>query len=155
MANVPAETLELAYKTFRECGQNLSETHRKMNGELGYVISRQSLHEWKTKYDWEGRAARAEAETQYLVEATTDKALLLPLIKNKKKYEDYFDSQPIGSMDTQAIHGYNATIKMIMDIRSKSAKVVADDVAKEVKRSGLSDEAAEEIRRKILGVSTQ
>jgi hypothetical protein len=154
MANVPAETLETAYKTWRECGQNLSETHRKMNGELGYIISRQSLHEWKTKYNWEGRAARTEAEEKYLADATTDQALLLPLIKNKKKYEDYFDSQPIGSMDTQAIHGYNATIKMILDIRSKSAKSVAAEVVSEVKKSGLSDEAAEEIRSKILGVAS-
>jgi len=153
MGHVPVETRELAYQTWRECGQNLSETHRKMNGELGYVISRQTLHEWKTKYDWEGRAARAEAEEKHLADATSDEALLLVLLKQKKKYEEYFDSLEPGKVDNQAVYGYNSILKMILDIRSKSAKTIADDVAKDVKRSGLSDEAAEEIRKKILGVA--
>ncbi len=153
MSHVPVETRELAYQTWRECGQNLSETHRKMNGELGYVISRQTLHEWKTKYDWEGRAARAEAEEKHLAEATSDQSLLLTLLKQKKKYEEYFDSLELGKVDNQAVYGYNSILKMILDIRSKSAKVIADDVAKDVKRGGLSDEAAEEIRKKILGVA--
>jgi len=153
MGRVPVETRKLAYQTWRECGQNLSETHRKMNGELGYVISRQTLHEWKTKYDWEGRAARAEAEEKHLADATSDEALLLVLLKQKKKYEEYFDSLELGKVDNQAVYGYNSILKMILDIRSKSAKTIADDVAKDVKRSGLSDEAAEEIRKKILGVA--
>jgi hypothetical protein len=127
MANVPAETLELAYKTFRECGQNLSETHRKMNGELGYVISRQSLHEWKTKYDWEGRAARAEAEEKHLANATSDEALLAVLLKQKKKYEDYFDGMAVGTIDNQAVYGYNAILKTIVDIRPRGDAAVEID----------------------------
>jgi len=119
MGHVPVETRELAYQTWRECGQNLSETHRKMNGELGYVISRQTLHEWKTRYDWEGRAARAEAEEKHLAEATSDEALLVVLLKQKKKYEEYFDSLELGKIDNQAVYGYNSILKTIVDIRPK------------------------------------
>jgi len=61
MGNAPAETKEFAYTVWCECGQNLSECHRKMNGEHGYVISRQALHEWKEKYNWEARAARTSS----------------------------------------------------------------------------------------------
>jgi hypothetical protein len=126
MGHVPVETRELAYQTWRECGQNLSETHRKMNGELGYVISRQSLHEWKTRYDWEGRAARAEAEEKHLAEATSDEALLVVLLKQKKKYEEYFDSLELGKIDNQAVYGYNSILKTIVDIRPKGEAAEID-----------------------------
>jgi len=126
MGRVPVETRKLAYQTWRECGQNLSETHRKMNGELGYVISRQTLHEWKTKYDWEGRAARAEAEEKHLADATSDEALLLVLLKQKKKYEEYFDSLELGKIDNQAVYGYNSILKTIVDIRPKGEAAEID-----------------------------
>ena len=119
MMGVPVETKELAYTVWRECGQNLSECHRKMNGEHDYVISRQSLHEWKTKYDWEGRAARTDAEKMMMIDAASDDAILTPLLKQKTKYEDYFDSLPIGKVDNQAVYGYNAILKTMIEIKQK------------------------------------
>ena len=116
---VPVETREFAYTVWRECGQNLSECHREMNGEHGYVISRQSLHEWKTKYDWEGRAARTDAEKSMMIDAASDDAILAPLLKQKTKYEDYFDSLPIGKVDNQAVYGYNAILKTMIEIKQK------------------------------------
>jgi hypothetical protein len=115
----PVETKELAYATWKACGQNLSEAHRKLNGDLGYVISRQSLHEWKTRYDWEGRAARSEAEEKHLKDATSDEALLAVLLKQKKKYEAYFDAQPVGTVDNQAVYGYNSILKTVVNIRPR------------------------------------
>lgn len=122
----PVETKELAYETWKACGQNLSEAHRKLNGDLGYVISRQSLHEWKTKYDWEGRAARAEAEEKHIADATSDEALLAVLLKQKKKYEVYFDAQPVGTVDNQAVYGYNSILKTIVNIRPKGDGAAID-----------------------------
>lgn len=119
MGNAPSETREFAYTLWRECGQNLSECHRKINGEHGYVISRQSLHEWKTKYNWEARSARAEAEKNILANATSDDAILAPLLKQKEKYEAYFDNLEVGTVDNQAVYGYNAILKTILDIRQK------------------------------------
>lgn len=119
MGQAPVETRELAYSVWCECGQNLSECHRKMNGEHGYVISRQSLHEWKTKYDWEGRAARVEAEKMMMADATSNDAILAPLLKQKTKYEEYFDSLEVGKVDNQAVYGYNSILKTILDIKQK------------------------------------
>jgi len=119
MAIAPPETRELAYSVWCECGQNLSECYRKMNGEHGYVISRQSLHEWKTKYDWEGRAARVDAEKIMMADATSDDALLVPLLKQKTKYENYFDGLPVGKIDTQAVYAYNSILKTMLIIKEK------------------------------------
>ena len=137
MGNAPAETREFAYTVWCECGQNLSECHRKMNGEHGYVISRQSLHEWKEKYDWESRAARTEAEKSMMANATSDDAILAPLLKQKDKYESYFDALEVGKVDNQAVYGYNAILKTILDIRQK-----IEDRKKEGQSSGQADHVA-------------
>ena len=117
---VPAETKELAYKVWREHGQNLSETERVLNGELGYVISRQSLHAWKTEYDWENRAARAEAEGKRLEEESTGDSLLAFSLKQKQKYEAYFESLPVGKIDNSAVYAYNNILSKILDIRQRT-----------------------------------
>lgn len=119
MGNIPSETREAAYAIWVESGQNLSECHRKMNGELDYVVSRQSLHAWKEKYNWEARAARAEAEEKNRKNATSNEALLVPLLKQKEKYEDYFDGLEVGKVDNQAVYGYNSILKTILDIKQK------------------------------------
>lgn len=116
---VPTKTRELAYKVYRECGQNISETVRVMNSKHGYAVSRQSVTEWSKKYDWEARAARAEAEEKEQAEATSDEALLTVLLTQKKKYETYFESLAVGSVDNQAIYAYNSILKTLLDIREK------------------------------------
>lgn len=137
MGNTPPETREFAYTVWRECGQNLSECHRKMNGEHDYVISRQSLHEWKTKYDWEGRAARTDAEKMMMIDATSNDAILAPLLKQKTKYEDYFDGLPIGKVDNQAVYGYNAILKTMIEIKQKMEDRKKAGEAKHVPDSGI------------------
>lgn len=122
---VPAETKELAYKVWREHGQNLSETERVLNGELGYVISRQSLHAWKTEYDWENRAARAEAQARQMAKDSAGDSLLAYSIKQKQKYEDYFEGLPIGKIDNNAVYAYNSILKTILDIREKTDAVLS------------------------------
>jgi hypothetical protein len=116
---IPYETKELAYKVWCECEQNLSECHRRMNGHEGYVITRQSLYEWMEKYDWQGRATRLEADQALMVDATSDDSILTPLLRQKTRYESYFDSLAIGAVDNQAVYGYNAILKTILEIREK------------------------------------
>ncbi|SPD73803.1 hypothetical protein PITCH_A1980006 [uncultured Desulfobacterium sp.] len=116
---VPAETKELAYKVWRDHGQNLSETERVLNGEMGYVISRQSLHAWKTEYDWEGRAARAEAEERLLERESEADLLLLNCIKQRQRYETYFETLPVGTVDNNAVNTYNNILRNILNIRQK------------------------------------
>lgn len=116
---VPYETKELAYKVWSECGQNLSECHRRMNGHEGYVINRATLYEWMEKYDWRGRATRLEADQALMADATSDNSILSPLLRQKTRYESYFDSLAIGEVDNQAVYGYNAILKTILEIREK------------------------------------
>ena len=117
--DAPAKSRELAYSIWRACGQNLTETARVLKRDHDYEISRQSLHEWKKKYGWEERAARAEAEEKDKADATSDEALLSVLLAQKKKYEDYFDTLDLGFVDNQAIYAYNNILKTLLDIREK------------------------------------
>jgi len=114
------DTKEEAYRVWRANGQNLSECHRQLNAPpMSYGISRQSLQAWKKKYDWEGRAARAEAQEKSMMEATSDDAILSVLLAQKERYENYFEAMAVGKVDNQAVYGYNSILKTILDIRQK------------------------------------
>ena len=117
--DAPAKSRELAYTTWRRCGQNITETARVLKHDHNYDISRQSLHAWKDKYDWERRAAQAEAEEKSRTEETSDESLLTVLLKQKKKYEGYFESLSLGTVDNQAIYAYNNILKTLLNIRER------------------------------------
>lgn len=117
--DAPAKSRELAYTTWRQCGQHITETARVLKRDHNYDISRQSLHSWKEKYDWEARAARAETEEKKRAEATSDDALLTVQLKQKKRYEDRFENLPLGEVDNQATYAYNHILKTILDIRER------------------------------------
>lgn len=90
-----------------------------MNGHEGYVITRATLYEWMEKYDWQGRATRLEAEQIVMANATSDESILTPLLSQKTRYELYFDGLPVNEVDNQAVYGYNAILKTILEIREK------------------------------------
>lgn len=119
MIEAPAKSRERAYEVWRQCGQNITETAKVLKHDHDYDISRQSLHAWKDKYDWEARAARAEAENKQQIESTSDDALLTVILKQKKKYENYFDSLALGTVDNQAVYAYNNILKTLLDIRER------------------------------------
>ena len=114
------ETRELAYTIWREHGQNIVETVRVMNSEHGYVISRQSVTTWAAKYGWHDRAARAEAEEKALDQSTAVDSLLAFSLKQKKKYEEYFETLSVGQIDNGAVYAYNSILKTILEIRDKT-----------------------------------
>lgn len=153
--SVPVETRELAYKIWRERGQNMSETERVMNNEHGFRISRQSLIKWCEKYDWQGRAARAEAEEKERMDATSDEALLSAILTQKKNCEDNINAAGPGQEFNQAIYAYNSVLKTLMMIRKETEKFkkTVNDVFEDVKSQGLSEEQADYWRKKILGVN--
>lgn len=119
MIEAPAESRERAYEVWRSCGQNITETTRALKRDHNYDISRQSLHAWKDKYDWERRAAQAEAENKQQIESTSDDALMTVLLKQKKKYEGYFESLALGTVDNQAVYAYSNILKTLLDIRER------------------------------------
>jgi len=115
----PHDMKILAYDIWSRCGQNLSECERLLKSEHKFKISRQTLTEWKEKYDWQGRAARAEAEQDNQAEEITDRSILKALLAQKKKYDAYFENQPRGTIDNQAVYAYSNLLKKIVDMNSK------------------------------------
>lgn len=124
----PHDMKQLAYDAWRLCGQNLVETARTLKREHDFTVTRQTLASWRKEYDWEGRAARAEAEENRLDEAAdiSDAALLAALLKQKKNYEDYFSTLPAGRIDNQAVYAYSNLLKKIVEIRPRDDGSAAD-----------------------------
>ena len=117
------EVKEIAFKTWRKCGQNFEETLREL-GKLGYQgITRQTLYAWRDKYQWGERAARADAQEQKIkdTDLAPEERAVLDLVKQKEKYERYFESLPPNQVDHQATYAYTALVKTIKDIQSKGA----------------------------------
>ena len=54
-----------------------------------------------------------------LANATSDDSILTPLLSQKERYESYFDGMAVGEIDNQAVYGYNAILKTILEIREK------------------------------------
>ncbi|MBP8644719.1 MAG: hypothetical protein KBH99_01195 [Syntrophobacteraceae bacterium] len=112
---------EMAYRVWRECGQNLSETERLLKCDHGLPVSRQTLTEWSKKYDWESRAARAEALEMRKAEAFSDEAMLSALLDQKERYEAYFASLQVGQVDNQALFAYSGLLKNLLAMKTASA----------------------------------
>ena len=117
----PHDMKQIAYDTWRGCGQNLVETERRLKAEHNFKVTRQTLASWRDEYDWEGRAARAEAEEKTIAESAdiSDNALLASLLKQKANYERYFETLPANRIDNQAVYAYSNLLKKIVDIRPK------------------------------------
>lgn len=120
----PPAYKELAYETWRTCGQNVSETVRRLKADHAYEISRQSIHAWIERYGWRERAAMAEAAAADMADATSDEAILNVLLAQKKKYEAYFSTLPVGQIDNQAVYGFNSILKTICELRPAKAAAV-------------------------------
>jgi hypothetical protein len=113
---------ELAYETWRECGQNFSEAERKLRQpEIGLPVSRQTLMAWAEKYDWKGRAARAESEKESREAresaARDEDALVGALARQKERYEKYFDTLDPSKVDNQACYAFCGLVKTMIQVR--------------------------------------
>jgi hypothetical protein len=117
------EARELAYNTWRDCGQNLSETERRLSRDHGLPVSRQTLTDWCTKYDWKERAARVEIEASRQQTGTDDQTFLAALLAQKERYEKYFESLALGQVDNQATFAYSRLLKSLVEIRQGMAAI--------------------------------
>lgn len=116
-----AETREEAYRAWRQCGQNVELTLREC-AKQGLTITKPTLYDWKTKYNWHDRAARTEAQEQKANNAVANGAgsAILDLEKLKSRYETYFDTLGAGAVDNQAMFAYTGIIKSITDLQQKT-----------------------------------
>ena len=154
------ENQELAFRTWRACGQNIELTIRTLKRDHGLPISKPTLYDWIDKFNWKDRAARADAEEQKADDAqmSFEEKMLADLVKQKEKYERYFETLKEGVTDNQATYAYTALVRLIADIKKKTpdpaarAKKPLTDESRGAKAVGLTKEKAKEIREKILGV---
>ena len=116
-----ADTREDAYKTWRECGQNVEQTIRSLS-KKGYFITKPTLYDWIEKYSWKDRAARAEAEEQKGKEAmgNHDAKAITSLDAVRERYEKYFATLGDNVVDNQAMFAYTGIIKSISEIKAKT-----------------------------------
>ncbi len=119
--DAPEKSKENAYQAFIKCGQNLTDAVKELKKQ-GYKITRQTLSAWKSKYDWQGRAARVDAEERRSNEALSDYSLLKPLLAQLPKYEEYFNTLALGKIDNQAVYARNSIIKTIFSIKESIEK---------------------------------
>jgi hypothetical protein len=136
--SAPLQTKEAAYQAYINCNQNLTETVRELK-KRGYVISRQTLSDWKQKYDWDGRAARTDIEQNRVDNALSDYSLIKPLLDQLPRYEEYFATLPVGQLDNQAVYARNHIIKTIFSIKESVEK-----------RKGNIDESINPANQKII-----
>jgi len=116
-----AETRELAYRTWRECGQNIELTIKTIKDKHSIPVTKPTLYAWMEKFNWKERATRAETEEQRVKDAVVsdEEKILADLKKQRQKYERYFDSLGDAAIDPQATYAYNSLAKTITDIRSR------------------------------------
>lgn len=113
------ETRRLAYRLWQESNGNLSETVRQLAKEHGLGFSRQTISNWRNKYDWIlSNPESGETKGEQTVE---DDMLLSSLMSQKEKYDNYFAGLPDGEVDNKAISAYNGILKTIVDIKQKQA----------------------------------
>ncbi len=113
------EFRERAFRVYRECGGNKELTVKRLAGE-GYRISKPTLYDWISKYNFDERMARADEKARETKDAahTTEARLLSDLLRQKEKYEKYFDGLGTG-IDNQAQYAYTSLVKTIVDIKTK------------------------------------
>lgn len=113
------EMRERAFRLYRECGGNKEMTVKRL-ADAGYRISKPTLYDWIGKYNFDERMARADEKTLEARDAahTTETRLMADLLRQKEKYEKYFDGLGAG-IDNQAQYAYTSLVKTIVDIKAR------------------------------------
>ncbi len=118
-----AENRELAFKTWRECGENIELTIRTLKDKHALPVTKPTLYAWMEKFGWKERATRAQVEEQHAQDAvvSSEGKILTDLERQRQKYERYFDSLGERAVDPNATYAYNSLTKTIVDIKTKTA----------------------------------
>lgn len=120
--NYDAKIRELAFRLWRETGQNVSEALRRLQSEYGYTkLQRQTLYDWMRGGEWQDRAARlqAEADRAEIAKLLGRERILSDLDAQKRRYETYLDSLGPTVVDNAATTAYANLCKVIMSLQDK------------------------------------
>lgn len=121
---VPYEqkTRDLAFRVWRESGQNWSEALRRLKGEYGLAkLTRDRLYDWANRDNWNDRAARlqAEAERAEVAQFQGRERILADLERQKARYEAYFEKLPPEQVDNAATGAYANLLKVMEGMQTK------------------------------------
>ena len=120
-----AENRELAYRIWRECGQNAELTLRKLKAhEQGFPLSKPTLYEWMEAYTWKDRAARAEAEERRIADAVqnAEARAIASLEKVQEQCEAYLRSLGPAKVDSQVLFAYVNVVKSVAGMKAKAGE---------------------------------
>ncbi|MBF0589393.1 MAG: DUF1804 family protein [Magnetococcales bacterium] len=144
MAYTPARR-DLAFRVWREAGQNASEALRRLKSEHQWSLSRSTLLQWVEKYNWISRSAQAAVEEQRVADskmAGSDRTLA-DLLRLKKQIDTYLksleepdESGRVQKVDTATIGAYTRLCEAITKMQGDNGirRRVARDVIEELIR---------------------
>lgn len=117
------EARENAFFVWYSSSRNDSEAERELKRQ-GYTVTRQTIGEWKRKYDWVTRAEALDFKKAQSLDTMRclEDTLLAELTTQKDRYKAYFDSLPTGQVDNQATYAYSQLCRQIADITDKIKK---------------------------------
>ncbi len=115
----PAEIKERAYRIWKKTGQNTQETEKRLKAQQ-IAVSRQTIAKWREQFGWEARDARELAAEKETTDELSQKGILRSLLKQKQRYEEYFEIAQIGEIDVQATYAYAGILKTILQIQEKA-----------------------------------
>lgn len=110
---------EMAFRVWRESGQNIAETLRRLKDEHGLTVARPTLYDWMRKDDWKDRAARLNEQESTIrddVEGGRENTLK-GLLRVKKRYDEHFASTVNGVPDTNVTRAYASLCETIERIQ--------------------------------------
>lgn len=175
IATLPRDVVAAFERRLAENGfSNYTELTEWLNAQ-GYEVSRSAVHRYGQKVERRFASIKASTEAARLIaegaadEGDTRSEALMAMLQT-----ELFDALvQIGEMDNEELNALDrfgvmaegakkisGLISASTRLKEYQAKVkakvqaAAEDVAKQAKKGGLSDEAAEAIRKQILGIAS-
>lgn len=163
---------ELERKLAENGFANYTELTEWLNNQ-GFQISRSAIHRYGQQVERRFAAIKASTEAARLIaegaadEGDTRSEALVAMVQTElfeamleiSEMEDLtavdrFSMVAKASKNIATLTSASTRLKEYQNKVKSRAQAAADEVAKAVKKGGLSDETADEIRRQILGIAT-
>lgn len=111
---------ELAYREWRDAGQNMAETLRRLDREHDWPLSKQTLQDWRDQLGWIERAAadQAEAKRRDRAEKTDRLAMVASLDLQIARYQEAFSAQHASgeTADPRAVSAWSNLLRLRLDL---------------------------------------
>lgn len=173
LATLPEEIRHAFERKLTESGfANYQELTEWLN-EQGYEVSRSAVHRYGQKIERRYANIKASTEAARLIaegasdEGDTRSEAVMAMVQtylfealveigetqNGIPAAEKFELMAGASKNIAALVGASARLKEYQSKVKARVSAAAEEVAKQVKKGGLSDDAAEQIRKQILGIA--